>query len=74
MPVKHRDLIIFNSNIVTSYDNFTTGTKITDERTFNKVLGEVIFNHDFNKSDYPGQAVIKLPVPDSDFGPYIPSQ
>jgi len=71
MPVKHRDLIIFNSNIVTSYDSFTTGTKITDERTFNKVLGEVIFNHDFSRGEFPGQAVIGLPTPTDDF-PRIP--
>lgn len=71
MPIKHRDLVIFNSNIVTSYDSFTTGTKITNERTFNKVLGEVIFNHNFDNEEFPGQAVIELPIPTDDF-PRIP--
>ncbi|MAG27916.1 hypothetical protein CMI47_20505 [Candidatus Pacearchaeota archaeon] len=52
---------VIRANIVTAFDKFTVGTKVTDAKAFGAFLKEAIPRHDAATDRMPGQHVIPLP-------------
>jgi hypothetical protein len=56
-----KQTVLGYSNIVTAFNKFTVGTKVTDNINFFKVLRAAVDTYDFEKDRVPGQAFLILP-------------
>lgn len=55
------NIVLCNADIVTAFDNFTIGSKVTNPDEFDKVAKAAIGSYDFDGQKIPGQGFITCP-------------
>ena len=55
------NIVLANADIVTAFDDFTIGSKVTNEEKFLEVVKAAIEAHDFSKDRVPGQGFLVCP-------------